>query len=179
MKSAIVLGGAPGVWEEAERAKAMLPGALIVATNHAGRDAPHVDHWVSFHVDHFPRWIAEREAKGLVVADTLWTAERRKTPKDFDREVMRADNWAGSSGLLAVTVALGLGCERVICCGVPLDYNLGHYNDPVPWRDAVNYRIGWTRSIPKMAGRVRSMSGWTMALIGAPDEDWCNAGKPS
>lgn len=179
VKLAIVLGGGPGVWLEAAEALEIIPeggGHLYIATNRAGVVAPRVDHWVSFHVDHFPKWIEEREARNQEVTAQLWTAERRKTPVGMDdATIKRAENWAGSSGLLAVTVALEhLGCDRVICAGVPLDQEQGHFDDPKPWRDAVNYRIGWTRSLAKMAGRVRSMSGWTMQLLGAPSEDWLN-----
>lgn len=168
---ALVLGGAAGVWEEAAAVRKLFKPDLIIATNHAGRDYPQrVDHWVSFHVELLPGWIAAREQAGLPPAGQYWSVERRlvaSTPL----EVRRVPNWGGSSGLLAVTVALDLGCGRVVVCGCPLDMLAGHYDDPKPWRDAGNYRRAWRARQTQMAA-VRSTSGWTRELLGSPTRGW-------
>ena len=85
----------------------------------------------------------------------------------------------GSSGLNAVYVGLGLGYEKIILCGIPLD-NSGHYFNP-PWirtnfeREVPSKRAGpdqirfWTDARDtKFQGRVFSMSGRTRELLGEP-----------
>lgn len=84
---------------------------------------------------------------------------------------------SGTSALGAVYTALALGYERVILCGIPLD-DSPHYFD-APWRES-----SFTKQVPlKGSGqikywasaktnifqdRVRSMSGRTRDLLGAP-----------
>lgn len=147
-------------------------GWTLVAVNHTARDWPgHVDHWATFHCDLFPRWIRERAEAGRPAIDRLWTADHRVVPPGLTLE--RAANWGGSSGLLAVSVALQLGAERVVCCGIPLDHEQGHYDNPqVKWREAGNYRRGFVAHQKDMGGRVRSMSGWTAELLGTPTAEW-------
>lgn len=174
--TAVVLGGALSVWEEEAQACAIFGGEpdLIVGVNHAAKDRPgRLDAWASFHVELFPMWIAERKLAGRPDAGSIWTAVRRAAPKGMEH-VKRAPNWGGSSGLLGVTVALELGAERVILCGVPLTREGEHYDKPGVWSDAGNYRRGWMMHVPQMGGRVRSLGGWTRELLGAPDEDWIN-----
>ena len=150
-------------------------GWVVVAVNHAGRDWPgELPHWASFHCELFPRWIPERQAAGRTPAGELWTGEHRGQPPGLS--LKRAPNWGGSSGLLAVSVALKLRAERVVCCGIPLDHEQGHFDKPeVKWRDATNYRRGWVSHQVEMADRVRSMSGWTAGLLGRPDAEWLAA----
>lgn len=173
---AICLGSATCQAEDLRAAAAMgisqENGWLLVAVNHAARDWPGpVDHWATFHSELMPRWLSDREKAGRPAPGRLWTAEHRIQPVKVGMD--RAPNWAGSSGLLAVTVALRLQCRRIVLCGIPLDHEQGHYDNPkVRWRDATNYRRGWTTHLDQMRDSVRSMSGWTKELLGAPTEEW-------
>lgn len=170
---AVVLGGAPSVWSDLEQTLAIITPDLVIGTNHAARDyAGHVDHWVSFHAELLPRWIAQREAEGRTPASALWTVER---PLKVDLELRKAANWGGSSGLLAVTVGLLLGCDRIALCGVPLDIRVGHYDNAKPWTEGGAYRKAWITHKPEMAGKVRSFSGWTAELLGKPTKEWLEA----
>ncbi len=72
---------------------------------------------------------------------------------------------------MLVTVGLALGCDRMVLCGVPLDPAEAHYDDDKRWADAGNYRRGWVTHKDEMSS-VRSMSGWTSQLLGAPDREW-------
>ena len=147
---------------------------VVVGVNHAGRDWPGLlDHWVTFHCENMPAWAHQREKAGLLPAANFWTTERRPVPPGIPWR--RAPNWGGSSGLLAIAVGLELKAARILACGIPLDHEQGHYDSPgVKWRDAVNYRRGWKDHLAIM-GCVRSMSGWTRGLLGAPDEAWLAA----
>jgi hypothetical protein len=172
---ALVLGGSDGVWRERDAALALCTPDIVIATNHAGRDyRGEFDHWASFHAELFPHWIRLRAEKGLPPhRGGFWTAAQRAVVKGL--ELRRCDNWGGSSGLLAITVALELGASRVIAAGVPLDRDAAHYDNPRPWQDAGNYRRAWINAVPKMGGKVRSMSGWTRETLGEPTEEWISA----
>jgi len=73
---------------------------------------------------------------------------------------------SGSSALLGVQAALLLGYNRIILCGCPLtgkNEQNGSYE---------NFRNGWIPRVREIDGRVRSMSGWTKELLGAPTQEW-------
>jgi hypothetical protein len=147
-------------------------GWTVIAVNHAALHWPgELPHWASFHANFFPRWAAERAALGLPAAGQLWTGTRRLIPQAMD--IKQVGNWGGSSGLLAVSVAHGLGAHAIVCCGIPLDYQQGHFDSPDKlWRDAANYRKGWVSHKAEMGNFVKSVSGWTAELLGAPEEQW-------
>lgn len=173
MSTAIVLGGSRSVWEELEAARRLLPAPdLVVAVNSAGRDYPgHLDHWASRHPDKFPQWVKERRSKKNPPAGQLWTYVGRTASPSL--EINHAPNWGGSSGLLGVTVAL-MHVDKVIICGIPLMPREAHYDRPKEriWDEASKYRIDWIMAQKMLAGRVKSMSGWTQKFLGAPTKDW-------
>lgn len=88
----------------------------------------------------------------------------------------------GTSGLGAVLVGIGLGYDRVVLCGLPLDD--GPHNGEPPWRKtafASSEACGpagsgysgmdhhWKRAMElAFDGRVKSMSGRTRDWFGAP-----------
>ena len=81
----------------------------------------------------------------------------------------------GTSSLLAVFVALGLGYERVVLCGVPMD-NTGHFYDPASKIDRTFgsdfIEMEWRKAEKHFAGRVRSVSGRTRDWLGEPSREW-------
>ena len=113
---------------------------------------------------------------------------RMHTRRDLEALSERIENWpfsgGGTSGLFACFVGLGLGYDEIILCGIPID-NSPHYWQ-APWekcnfqrelvrRDGTMKRRGDSRSFWANAnakhfnGRVKSMSGDTRELLGAPD----------
>ena len=91
----------------------------------------------------------------------------------------------GTSGLFACFVGLGLGYDEITLCGIPID-NSGHFWE-APWgktnfqrelvtRNGAMKRRGDSRSFWANAaadhfdGRVKSMSGVTRDLLGAPEK---------
>jgi len=147
-------------------------GWTLIAVNTAAMRWPGpLPHWATFHADHFPQWISKRHDLGLPPAEKLWSADRRVIPKALDVQIIQ--NWGGSSGMLAVTVALRLQAEKIVLCGIPLDMYQGHFDrDDKTWVDGGNYRAAWEKQAPKWEGKVRSMSGWTANLLGSPDDEW-------
>lgn len=142
---------------------------LIIACNHAARDEPgRVDHLATMHSELLPMWLAEREKAGRPAPGKLWHAQHR--PSYCGSEAI--ESWGGSSGLLCVAVALGLGCTHVVLAGVPMEKMLRHYDDKRPWHEARQYWPSWDRHLPKMLGRVKSMSGHTRDILGEPTREW-------
>lgn len=75
---------------------------------------------------------------------------------------------SGSSALLGVQAALGLGYRKMILCGCPL---VGVNADKNSYSV---FRFAWETHLPTIRDHVRSMSGWTRELLGAPTEEWIN-----
>lgn len=169
--TALVLGGAETLHHDRDEALAMFQPDMVIACNHAGRDhAGQLDHWCTMHPELFPHWIKARTAAGHPPAGQLWHARHRLGPVG-SRAI---ESWGGSSGLLCVAVAVELGCTHVVLAGVPMRKTACHYDDPRQWHEARQYWPRWEASMPQMAGRVRSMSGWTADLLGMPDRGWLN-----
>jgi hypothetical protein len=60
-----------------------------------------------------------------------------------------------------------------------MDAESGHYNAKGPWKEAERHHKAWEGHIPNLKPFVRSMSGWTMRLLGGrPDEAWLRAHHP-
>lgn len=137
----------------------------VLAVNRAGVVAPaDLAHWVSLHPDHLAVFAAERAARGLPAAGALWTPDRHPSmPR------------SGSSSLFAVRLALGpLGYDRVVLAGVPMETEPGrpgHFY-PEAFPAAIAYRGIWRAAREELAGRVRSLSGWTRRTLGRPSPAW-------
>jgi hypothetical protein len=166
---AAVLGGARGVWAELSQLETMIGRRpdLIVGTNDAGVIYPgHLDAWATLHHERFAEWRRRR------------TGNQNYRPfihaplSGLDAEVVR-ERWSGSSGLYAAQVALQeLGASGVVQCGVPLSPEAAHFFNSAPWSDADVFRRGFEAAHPVIRDTVRSMSGWTRDLLGAPDAQW-------
>lgn len=174
-ETALVLGGARSVWADREAAMKLFQPIHVLATNETGRDLDgRVDHWVSMHPEKMSEWVRGRAKLGNEPALNLWKPKHKQPFPGL--EMKSAPSWGGSSGLLAVTVALiALEVEFVIVAGCPLLNEECHYFDQKVWREAHQYRAAWVRYLPQMRNRVKSMSGWTRELLGEPDMGWLGA----
>ena len=170
---AFVLGGANTFAEDLKRASSLTPPDTLIATNHAGRDLDGIlPHWVTLHTEFMPGWVAERREKGFPDAEKFWTSNTKTIPPEHALLYNHVPTWDGSSGLLAITVALHLGYEKIILCGVPLDKKACHYDDDQHWMDAPRYRGAWLKYMPHMIGKVKSFTGWTNLKLGEPTNEW-------
>lgn len=171
--AALILGGARCLAEDEATARGIFEPAAIIACNHAARDHPGpLDHWATFHPELFPLWIAARRKAGHPPAGQLWHARHRQSPLASKP----IEPLGGSSGLLCVKVALDLGFSRIVLAGVPMLKTECHYDSERHWIEARQYWPAWERAAPAFAGRVRSMSGWTLKLLGRPSAEWLNDG---
>lgn len=164
--TALILGGAPSVWSDLERAKALTAGldTIIVATNDAGwLYEGRIDAWATLHPEKFADWRERRASKGLN------TDYRAFAHRSADGVESYPHGTTGSSGLFAAEVAIReLGASGAILCGVPMEREAGHIVQSGEWKMAEKYKPAWLAA--KEAGLpVRSMSGWTARLFGYPD----------
>lgn len=176
-RSALILGGARCLWDDLQAADALFTPDIIIATNHAGVNfEKRFDYWVSFHPEKFVDWIHRRQIAQRPMPPLLVTAKHRQSlpsiKKDLGIPIKFIDSWGGSSGLLSVTLALGLGCQKIVLAGVPLDKREAHFDSPQLWAEASKYRAAWIAHLPEMKKRVKAFSGWTAEQLGEVTEAW-------
>lgn len=168
---AIILGGALSVWDDLDLASKLAPAATVIGTNHAGRDhdGP-LDHWVTMHPEILPRWIEARRAAARPDAGQLWSAAHRRGEVEGLRHIKGV---GGSSGLLAVMVAIEIGATHVMLCGVPMCQNGRHYDrERMKWQEAPQYLAAWRMQLPIITGKVKSFGGETERMLGRPTKEW-------
>lgn len=144
---------------------------------------------------HFPGDIAHCVSCDAPMLSKWWAARRPPYRSRFNKKPRfhTVDNWqgvpnvkswsfqgGGTSGLLAANIAVELGYEEIILCGIPID-NTPHY-----WQahwEKCNFqreiaddmgrirgdgRRYWINAAERFDGKVKSMSGYTKKLLGAP-----------
>ena len=181
-KNLVICGDAHNVWDDLEalgaasnvgRGKVRKEGWDFLVINKLGEVFPgEIEHWYSNEGNHL---------------STFVNARRKEYVKEFDarfetHSCNRGAKWHwpwgghGTSGLGAVLTGLGLGYDRIMLCGLPLDD--GPHNGEPPWRkcrfptaEVAGTVDGgadkhWDRAI-KLAfdGKVQSMSGRTREWI--------------
>jgi hypothetical protein len=180
----VVLGGGRHVWEEnraAHESKWWLDLGYTeppryIAVNDIGAYYPgKIDHWFSLHPAYLPFWMGLRLGHALDEGHRpkLHCHKRKPSTPTIDYE-WGLDNNGATSGFYAAQVAVCLGYEHILLVGVPGD-NTGRFFD-APWETG-NYgdrsvTLAWRQMVDKypiLSERVRSVSGWTRELFGAPD----------
>jgi hypothetical protein len=76
---------------------------------------------------------------------------------------------SGSSALLGIHAGIREGYLKIIVCGCPLTGK----NDK--GQSYSVFQKGWMAKHEEIKDNVRSMSGWTRELLGAPTEEWLSA----
>lgn len=172
----IILGSAP-CWEaDLASARVFAPDWPVVAVNGVGTlYLDRIEAWCSIHGRDLMKWVPMREERG---GNTDYAGYGNFTDREESGNIIRWNrpNSGGSSGLHAVELAMEIGYEKIILCGMPLDGQ-----QRVRSLDGIavegvcayaSYQDGWNKLLPEMHGRVRSMSGWTKGLLGKPTKGW-------
>ena len=177
-KCAVVLGTAPCMWDDLEGAP---PGWDVIAVNGAGfLYLDPIVMWCSAHGRYLTGWIEKRREAG---ASMDFKAYGNFGEHDDTGDVIawNRPNGGGSSGLFTTMIALELGYDRLVLCGIPLEgqERFGYKEDVstvVPAQtDYKHYRKGWNKQLGLFSERVRSMSGWTRETFGEPTAEWLNS----
>jgi hypothetical protein len=107
-------------------------------------------------------WLQTRSRRGYPQPTQIWT-HRPGFPAYITQD------WGGSTGLLAVKVALfELKLDVAILCGVPMSAVGNHYRRHQPWGVCDTFHRGWNSHHDELKGRVKSFSGWTAERLGQP-----------
>lgn len=175
----LILGGGPDVWEEVLAWEAVYGrqwDGLVLAVNDVGCHWPRdLQHWVSLHPEKFAGWIALRQSYGYDDGYVTWGRAGRPHSEHH------AKAWAGgSSGMYAIQVAQLVGCTHVILCGIPMTAT-PHFAEStvhaqqLPWTAVAGHWRAWESQAYRMRGWVKSMSGRTQEVFGAPTMEWLRA----
>lgn len=173
MNTCLILGGASSVWNDAAAAFDLFRPDMVIAVNDMiGSWPDYLDIAASLHPEKLHIWLNERRHNGFNEPQT-WAHKASGPNGKVEARIDRTtDDWAGSSGLFAVKVALKCGCDRVVLAGVPMSADGAHFFDAEPWQEASAYHKAWLKYQSEIAPFVRSMSGWTADLLGRPDASW-------
>lgn len=159
----VVMGSAPCL--EADMVR-LLGGSMDVAgwdflavgLDCADRFTGRIEHAVSYHPKEFPQF-RERRAKAGGNLDYL---QHSHSPvAGLEIRVWPYFSPSGSSSMLGVEVAIGLGYRKVVVCGAPLDQ-----------KEYRRFQEGWKVRLEKIREKTRAMSGFPCELLGEPTEEW-------
>ena len=175
----IVFGSAPCLMDDFADLPEGVHGTWeYVAVNGAGvlHRTP-INIWCSIHGPLLVDWIEKRRALGC---DMDFEAYANFADNQESADVIRWNrpNGGGSSGLYAVLVALELGFDKLILCGMPMDggKRITSEGDVEPGLTPYqHYRKGWISRQGILSNHVRSMSGWTRETFGEPTAEWLNS----
>lgn len=192
----LVVGSAPCLYDDLQKAKALFPDAEVMLVNGAGAAVESAGHLLAGHTakaEEFAR--ARREAFPFALPWKLHaTMYTRKQP--LERMYPSVDVWwpgtfssgATSAGKAAL-IGMAMGHELIVLCGCPMDgsgYFPGESTVGAAIRqEAACQRIGdktkqdrtlirrYRDTMAKLAqttfkDRVKSMSGFTKEVLGAP-----------
>lgn len=152
----LVVGCAACVWDDLRSVPEGI--GAIVAINHMGRDFPG-DIAVAASVHH-------EKAREFRRNDRPFVSTQLGTGVDLAYDEVPYRH--GTSALYAVGFCFLKGATDVVLAGVPIDGS-GHYYDPSrPLPDFAAFRDPWRQLLPKLRGRVSSLSGWTRETLGPP-----------
>ena len=172
----LVLGSARTAIEDIQAAKDLVRyEGLVVCNDMIARWPGPVTAAVSLHAEKMAEWLRRRKGAGHPVPARVFVPDRaaaRYPAGEATGSLLPGQSNSGSSGLFAVKVALvDLGFDKAVCAGIPMTLT-AHLGDREPWSGAERHRAGWKEAEVFLRRRVRSMSGWTKMLLGAPDTDW-------
>lgn len=185
MHRAVIVGRSAEALAEYAAARALCDYRSVIVVGKTAECFPdRIDHLVSFHVELFDKWVATRAANGHPPPACYWGAiwKGRRLGQDRTRcmPLRFSKSIGGSSGFLATQIALDeLGVDRAVLAGMPMESSGRHLAEACterevgkPWGEADAYWPTWVESASLLLDRVRSMSGRTRALLGAPTREW-------
>lgn len=191
MKTALVIGCAANVWNDVARAKQLTTFDAIYCVKLAGVHYPGAfQTWITLHPEYMDDYEAQRHQLGYpngyeIVAPLVSEVGMHGKKGHIARRVTY--RWPGmtssaSSGIYGAKIALDDGYERVVLAGVPMDQDAGHFLPEAKrtngklrgsvWSEHGSFMPGFEKSVRFLQGKVKSMSGHTQKVLGAPSAEW-------
>lgn len=149
------------------------PGPVIAANDIGVHWPLRLDHLVSLHQEKIQQWRKQRKEHRYPQDYLVWLTENKKLS---DRVLPFRHK--GSSGMYAPWVARHLGATGSVLCGIPLTprphfRESREHKEARGWPHAEKYWEVWQECRDELLGwNVRSMSGRTRELLGAPTRPW-------
>lgn len=177
MSITLVLGSADCLHDDMEASLALIgdrPYRVVACNQSVYEWSGRLDHFATMHPEEMAPWLEERARQGYPMGFETWTR-----PYPFGMKGREAlcdhaiDGWKGSSGLLALGVAIETGGTHNLLCGIPMDTR-AHFNTGA-WNAAETYRERWVELQDTLRRTTRSWSGWTRELLGFPTPEWLEA----
>lgn len=195
MKSALVIGCAANVWEDLKAAEALTKYDAVYCVKQMGVHYPKkFDVWVTLHPEAMDVYEIERKALGFpngyqIVAPPPEELGMHGKKGNIARRVSyrwnKDSNMSASSGIYGAKVAMQDGFERIVLAGIPMTPEGGHFlpegktvagrTRGKVWSDHASFVCGFNFAIPFLKGKVKSMSGHTKEVLGAPTPGWFRA----
>lgn len=174
----LICGSGRCLWDDLERLGEW-PGDMM-CVNLCGIFIPRKpQHWVSLHADFFQWMLPLRQqlgdvtfsAEGVHVGHVIHTHSIQHCagvmhvwPKLF------VPPGEGGSGMGAIRIGFGLGYESCVLAGMPMDGSGYFYDPPQPTHNHTGFfdAVRNAHISGELRGRVKSLSGRTRELLGAP-----------
>jgi hypothetical protein len=180
IRRALVAGSAACLWDDVKAARALCTFDRVYCVKMTGIHWPErFDTWITLHPEYMDAYEAQRAALSLpngyeIVAPPAKEVGQHGDKGNISRRVSYC--WPGmnasaSSGIYAAKVALDDGYSRIVLAGIPMD-DSKHFSRGKPWTQRNAFMRGFEQSIPYLIGRVKSMSGHTRQVLGAPSPEW-------
>lgn len=187
-KTLIVLGSAPCLYADLDSALSIRPEAHVIAVNEACGAVERIDHILAGHCDK-ARMFLDYRLKKFPDSDPVYIHATRR--RDFTEPSCVTHWWhecivGGTSAWKAARIGVGMGYQEIIMAGCPLDLS-GYFNpketkgfkhecrrvgepldDGSPSQLTLRYRKEFLRNAVLFGHNVRSMSGWSREVLGAP-----------
>lgn len=169
MKIVLVCGSAECLFDDLARMKELLDVAYDVACiNHTALYYPYFfNYWIGWHPEIFAG--LRKFVKGNPITMSSQKEEGVDSVWNFN------GFYASDSSLYAAKIMLELKYDRVILCGSPMD-NSRKFYEPYgaekPQHSADNIQEAWRQEVAGFKDRVKSMSGNTRHILGAPTKEW-------
>jgi hypothetical protein len=180
-RTALIVGCATNVWDDVKEAQELVKFDAIYCVKLAGVHWPtEFNVWATLHPEWMDSYEADRLKLGLpngyeIVAPLSTEVGMHGAKGHIARRI--SYRWPGmtssaSSGIYAVKVALDDGFSSVVLAGIPMQQEANHFARGKPWLQRDCFLPGFEKATPFMLGRVKSMSGLTREVLGAPSPEW-------
>ena len=180
-KIAVMIGCALCWEEDLNRLRSLCLDFDIFAV---GLDCPYkgkIDYLVTYHIEDIEEYKNKRTKESLSTDYKVisHTDDFKKYGKERNQKVRWTnvnidivyphEKPSGSSSLLGAKAALfKLGYDKVVLVGCPMD--VGNVENKK--KSYTMFQKGWLYFKKDLAGKVKSMSGWTKELLGEPTKEW-------
>lgn len=139
----------------------------MMAVNHMGCFLAKMRHWYTAHHEAFNAWKGMRQAvPGFGSLDNVLLHTNHDYPGATRWGIH--GSWGLLGGMQAAIVGVALGYSPVVLAGLPADHSGHFYPCGEPGMGDEMFHKAWEKLIPHFAGRVKSLSGKTREIFGAP-----------